>query len=385
MPHPCMYSRAWLLLACCCVSCSSRTGTELEQHRRDSLIKPAPADLHKKGKKQQKQHRSLSKFRDTLHRAFQRKADKEKRAARDFAKKEQMILNELSRLDDPASLDAVSEDQLFDALFGLDNLKPPPVPGALKYLEKVWPGLDEVQAGLSTSNSEEDKQSEEATGSRSHVVYGELASSSVLRALERAQWRPGERFYDLGSGGGKVVAMAWLLGMRATGVELLSKRFTSACAAVRRLPVAGRPANASSTLSFIRSSFLDVDWCDGDIVYVNAVMFSPQLMSSLAERAACLRRGARMVFVGHKCFDLPHGVPRRATAHWSSPVAVANHSASWGETSVTFQQKVTDRGEQRQPSQWKAYADFGHADRCRLGTRSRGGRASVAAPGDGTR
>ena len=183
---------------------------------------------------QPRHDRRLPKFRAVLHKALKRKAAKDRNNAKNLEQnleqEERKIFDELLQVDDmTAELERISEDELFEALFGSHARRPPPVPAQLKYLEQAWPKLDDVAAEMSGSSSTEEALSARATGSRAHVVYGELSAASVVESLALAHVRRGERFYDLGSGGGKVVAMAWLLGLRATGVELLSKRFTSAC------------------------------------------------------------------------------------------------------------------------------------------------------------
>ena len=193
-------------------------------------------------------------------------------------------------------------------------------------------------------------------------MYGEVLAQAVIRGLRSVNAKQGERYYDLGAGAGKTVAVAWLMGLRATGVELIESRFKHACAALERLPVAGRPAAVSSELSFVHGSFLDIDFCDADIIFIDSIMFSNQLMSNLADRAACLRKGARVIFVGNKAFTKSQGVTR--AIEYSSPRTVSNISATWGQTLFTIQFKLSEAGTAG-PSKWGVHAPSASSS-CRM-------------------
>eukprot|EP00927_Polykrikos_kofoidii_P005468 TRINITY_DN12168_c0_g1_i2.p1 TRINITY_DN12168_c0_g1~~TRINITY_DN12168_c0_g1_i2.p1 ORF type:complete len:513 (+),score=143.72 TRINITY_DN12168_c0_g1_i2:51-1589(+) len=65
-------------------------------------------------------------------------------------------------------------------------------------------------------------------------VYGEIRPDGVVNMLARMNATPGMRFFDLGSGTGKVVYTAWLLGLRASGVEVFDYRHSAACVRINR-------------------------------------------------------------------------------------------------------------------------------------------------------
>merc|ERR1712066_997686 len=60
---------------------------------------------------------------------------------------------------------------------------------------------------------------------RRAAVYGEVPLASLTDILETAGVKPGMKYYDLGSGTGKTVLFANLLGLDATGVELAPGRW----------------------------------------------------------------------------------------------------------------------------------------------------------------
>merc|ERR1719333_1719583 len=91
-------------------------------------------------------------------------------------------------------------------------------------LERAYGGsfLKELNIGLSVEDGalfeEEACRGPSPRPGPEHASgYGELLPFGVLDMLWRVGAKPGDRFYDLGAGPGKVVALAWLCGLRATG------------------------------------------------------------------------------------------------------------------------------------------------------------------------
>eukprot|EP00929_Paragymnodinium_shiwhaense_P098278 TRINITY_DN59784_c0_g1_i1.p1 TRINITY_DN59784_c0_g1~~TRINITY_DN59784_c0_g1_i1.p1 ORF type:complete len:299 (+),score=61.59 TRINITY_DN59784_c0_g1_i1:129-1025(+) len=163
------------------------------------------------------------------------------------------------------------------------------------------------------------------------ALYGELSPASLVCLLGRfaansssspsrssgggcSEKRP--KFYDLGSGTGKLVHLATLLGWEAVGVELEPGRHREACAARSRLQAAARGAAADTHATatpdpwasfkapmFKQCSFLDFDFGDADVLFANSVAFSPSMLEAVASTARKLRPGARIVT--HKQFPGP--------------------------------------------------------------------------------
>ena len=65
----------------------------------------------------------------------------------------------------------------------------------------------------------------QAVGSRNAGMYGEITPFSLVQMFSALDFKPGLRFYDIGSGTGKLVALAALLGYHATGVEIVKDRY----------------------------------------------------------------------------------------------------------------------------------------------------------------
>mmetsp|Transcript_59674 Transcript_59674/g.180398 ORF Transcript_59674/g.180398 Transcript_59674/m.180398 type:complete len:218 (+) Transcript_59674:3-656(+) len=130
-------------------------------------------------------------------------------------------------------------------------------------------------------------------------IYGEIKPKGVVHLLERLKAKPGQRYYDLGSGAGKTATIAArLFGMKATGVELSRDRHAAGCRALQHLRAAGRLAagtQAPGRVQLVRGSFFDYDISDADIVFTDSVEFTEGMMQRLAELCQSLRPGAKVV------------------------------------------------------------------------------------------
>lgn len=140
---------------------------------------------------------------------------------------------------------------------------------------------------------------EDAGGmSRYASDYGEMLTEGALQVLHTAGVQPGQRFYDLGAGAGKMVALAWMEGLNATGVELSHFRWDASCQAIAHLHdchAADAPESAVGSLSYVHGSMFDLDFTDADLVFISSVMFSVRMMARIAETARWLKVGSRIV------------------------------------------------------------------------------------------
>lgn len=164
-------------------------------------------------------------------------------------------------------------------------------------------------------------------------IYGEILPDSILSLLRSAGARPGMRFYDLGSGTGKFVAIAkQVLGLEATGIELSSDRHQLGCKALAALdrPEGSGPGGSAK---LVHGSFFDYDFSDADIVFIDNVEYTEDMNKRLARLASSMKKGSALII---------------ATA-WTTPDFDAGTTltarSTWDEASMlVLQRKVTEAG-----------------------------------------
>lgn len=130
-----------------------------------------------------------------------------------------------------------------------------------------------------------------------HYTYGEFSTEALAAMLALAAPRPGEVFYDLGSGSGIALLTAHLLHpfARSVGVEVLAPLHELAVGQRDRFvaalgdEVAGRPVELR--LEDLRTT----DLRDADVVLGHWVCFDDAVMPAIEERLATLRPGARVL------------------------------------------------------------------------------------------
>lgn len=125
------------------------------------------------------------------------------------------------------------------------------------------------------------------------VQYGEIDAATFASALSRLSVREGETFVDVGSGTGKAVLTAAALYplARATGVEIQEPLHDAAVAARD----ASRSALLTSDVRFRRGDAFAYDWPGYDVVFVNAAVFTPEMVDLVNSGAERLKPGARLL------------------------------------------------------------------------------------------
>jgi len=153
--------------------------------------------------------------------------------------------------------------------------------------------------GLSAKEKEEWAKKPVNHGDKSGggATYGELDSQGFSKLLQapNVSAKANENFYDLGSGDGKLVMMAWMMGLKATGIELVDKRFEEACRALGDVRNLQRPSTASSMMRFFRGSFTELRFDDADIIFMDNVLWKNDVMQLLATAAKQLKKGTRII------------------------------------------------------------------------------------------
>jgi len=189
---------------------------------------------------------------------------------------------------------------------------------------------------LHLETSDEDKAAFAADGSTNGAdTYGELSPQGFLKIMFQAGAKPGQRFYDLGAGVGKLATLAWMLGLRSTGIELATLRWQAARAALGKLEQLTAPGKLASGesrlpervtrgLDQIHGSIFEVDFLDADIIFLSSVMFAPKMVENFAELARWMKPGSKLI-----CYQrLDEVVPDfRVLGECSA-------ASSWNETSM---------------------------------------------------
>ncbi|CAE7938118.1 Slc22a18 [Symbiodinium necroappetens] len=147
---------------------------------------------------------------------------------------------------------------------------------------------------------------ENANGFANSALYGEVNEQDFAELL-KDHLLPPARVYDLGSGTGKLVNLAAVLGFQATGVELEPGRHHRACSAAKAMLRVQADAALEGLQPlqprFLLDSFLNFDFSDADLVWANSVVFSPAMMEAVAAQARKMRPGAYIV--SHKLLPGP--------------------------------------------------------------------------------
>lgn len=130
-----------------------------------------------------------------------------------------------------------------------------------------------------------------------NAMYGEVQPMSFVQMLDSINATPGMKYYDLGSGMGKTVIMASLLGFNATGVELVGQRWKESCLALARARRRGLKHNhtAGADVRFEKASMMDIDLSGADIIFVNSALFTEDMMEKIAKHARFMKPGAKVI------------------------------------------------------------------------------------------
>mmetsp|Transcript_118069 Transcript_118069/g.333924 ORF Transcript_118069/g.333924 Transcript_118069/m.333924 type:complete len:301 (-) Transcript_118069:7-909(-) len=181
---------------------------------------------------------------------------------------------------------------------------------AVKLLSAAYADLMGARQLMGLDQDDEKAFAQEGIPLGGADTYGEMLPEGILDILWRVGAKSGERFYDLGSGAGKAATLAWLVGMRVTGIELARSRWEASRDAVARLAELrldeslspGRQASQAivnegsvAGLDFVCGNACDLDFTDGDLVFVPSVLFPDWMVANLAATAQRMKPGSRIV------------------------------------------------------------------------------------------
>jgi SAM-dependent methyltransferase len=162
---------------------------------------------------------------------------------------------------------------------------------------------DGDQAVLSQADAWDDEKNKYSGGEGySPGTYGEITPAGMLKMLRELSVKPGQVFMDLGSGAGKFPMLASkVLGMQATGIELIERRHKSGCAAVKKLETLVKedaseaPMAPMGQVHLAQGSFFDYDISNADVIFMDSVEWSNDMMKQLGDMCQGLKPGSRVL------------------------------------------------------------------------------------------
>lgn len=168
------------------------------------------------------------------------------------------------------------------------------------------------------------------------LTYGECTPEAVEHILQVVDAQPGEVFYDLGSGTGKMVVYAafFVPLKKSVGIELLPELHEAAQDAGCRYDQDVRPHLADdrrhTELDFRIGDIFDADLSDGDIIVSHCcTCFDDALMQKLSDRLeTCAKPGARIVTI-----------TRGLSAPCFEPIGCSPCQMGWGQATVNAYRK----------------------------------------------
>lgn len=134
-----------------------------------------------------------------------------------------------------------------------------------------------------------------------NLVYGEISFNSLgivlFEFVFRQEIPPPKVFYDLGSGTGRGVFAAAVLGdfclRKIVGIEVLHGLHEAANKVLKAYKKMFPKSDKEIVLH--RSDFNLVDWSDGDVVFANSTCFSDKLMDCIGRLGGKLKQGAILI------------------------------------------------------------------------------------------
>lgn len=162
--------------------------------------------------------------------------------------------------------------------------------------ESLYTGI----AGYEVSHSQRKRDNLEDRS----LIYGEVLPAGFHQLLTQANPPAGGVFYDLGSGSGKAIVLAALLGSfsRLVGVEILSDLVETSRSVLARFDAEVRPTlppeQQAQKIEFLSTDLLSIDFSDADLVFTHSTCFESNLLKAMGEKLGELKKGAKVIGIG---------------------------------------------------------------------------------------
>ena len=137
------------------------------------------------------------------------------------------------------------------------------------------------------------------------LTYGEVEPESIAMLIPKLKMTSSDIFYDLGCGTGKIVVQAALTcPIRASkGIELVDERVKEGTAALCRLNKMDMAANKRITI--VQGDILHppciAPVVDATVIFINNVLFGPELMFHVKNTLRCCTKMTRLVTLRKIC------------------------------------------------------------------------------------
>ena len=200
-------------------------------------------------------------------------------------------------------------------------------------LDSIQDTLDTLYSGVNGYGlSQADRVGERRE--QKSLTYGEMLLEPFSRVLAAVKPAPGEVFYDLGSGTGKVVLMANMLApfAKTVGIEFLPKLHDQASAIVDRYAQEIKPSlpDATAEIAVRQGDMLTEDLTDADVIFVHSTCMGEELIAGLAERVRACKPTTRFALISRGFFGMP----------WLANTERFDYTNAWNTQSTCFVYKL---------------------------------------------
>jgi len=145
-------------------------------------------------------------------------------------------------------------------------------------------------------------------------IYGEIEFLSFFTLLDLIKPKPYEVFYDLGSGAGKALFAVALYGNieKVNGIELLPALYQLTQEKIKKASIMAQDNTKIleniNKIHLINKNFPEVDFTDGNIIFINATCLSYPTWEALLKKFEQLKTGSRIIVttkkIAHPAFQI---------------------------------------------------------------------------------
>lgn len=164
-------------------------------------------------------------------------------------------------------------------------------------------------------------------------VYGEVSPEAFHSIIKHTHFKPNGTFYDLGSGTGKAVLLAYLLFpfSQVKGIELLRPLHNEAVQIEQRFKSEYEALQQSDKfIEFIHGDFLELDISDADVIFMHSTCFPDYIWEKLNPKLDNLKPGTCIITVTRT-------IESSNLHHLKSK----EFGMAWGRATVHFYEKIS--------------------------------------------